>query len=59
MNPEQLWATTMDPERRSIIKVSIEDAIEADQVFTVLMGSNIETRRFYRGKCPDCKKPDI
>ncbi|HQP57220.1 MAG TPA: hypothetical protein PLN83_14030 [Syntrophorhabdus sp.] len=37
----------MDPERRSIIKVSIEDAIEADQVFTVLMGSNIETRRLF------------
>jgi DNA gyrase subunit B len=47
MNPEQLWSTTMDPERRSIIKVSIEDAVEADQVFTVLMGSNIETRRLF------------
>lgn len=47
MNPEQLWATTMDPERRSIIKVSIDDAVEADQVFTVLMGSNIETRRLF------------
>jgi DNA gyrase subunit B len=47
MNPEQLWTTTMDPERRSIIKVSIDDAVEADQVFTVLMGSNIETRRLF------------
>jgi len=47
MNPEQLWSTTMDPERRSIIKVSIDDAVEADQVFTVLMGSNIETRRLF------------
>ncbi|WP_028895905.1 DNA topoisomerase (ATP-hydrolyzing) subunit B [Syntrophorhabdus aromaticivorans] len=47
MNPEQLWATTMDPDRRTIIKVSIEDAVEADQVFTVLMGNNIETRRIF------------
>ncbi len=47
MNPEQLWSTTMDPDKRSIIKVAIEDAVEADQVFTVLMGSSIETRRLF------------
>ena len=47
MNPEQLWETTMNPEKRSLVKVAIEDAVEADQVFTVLMGNNIETRRIF------------
>jgi DNA gyrase subunit B len=47
MNPEELWDTTMDPEQRTMLKVTLDAASEADRLFSILMGEDVQQRRTY------------
>jgi DNA gyrase subunit B len=50
MNPEQLWETTMNPKTRRLMQVTIEDAAQADEIFSILMGENVQPRKEFIAK---------
>ena len=60
MNPNQLWETTMDPKKRTLLQVQLEDAVEADRIFTALMGDKVELRKnFIEAHAPEVRNLDI
>ena len=59
MNPEQLWETTMNPDNRVIVQISIEDAEKADEAFTILMGDKVEPRRQFIEKNAEYANLDV
>jgi DNA gyrase subunit B len=60
MNPDQLWETTMDPDKRTLLQVTLEDGEIANNIFTVLMGTEVEPRReFIQKHAKDVRRLDI
>lgn len=59
MNPEQLWETTMDPSRRTLVRVGVDDAANAEVIITTLMGDDIESRKAYLNEYVDFNKEDV